>query len=123
LKQQQGLDGEVFRVGLATRVDPRGLGLSAREIAAIDLARCLVRRPDVVVVEHADALADGMADAFVARLRRALAGRGLIIGLAEVTPALDQPPFDAIVRFERGAVASVDDRRHLQTAAPEPALA
>jgi len=118
--QERSLDQEVFRVGLATWIDPRGLGLSAREIAAIDLVRCLVRRPDVVVVEHADAFADGMTEAFVARLRRALAGRGLIVGLAEVTPALDQTPFDAVVRFERGALARVDDRRPAQTVPPEP---
>lgn len=118
--KQRGLDQEVFRVGLTTWVDPRGLGLSAREIAAIDLVRCLVRRPDVVVVEHADALADGTAETFITRLRRALVGRGLVVVLPNLPPGLDQPPFDGIVRFERGAVASMDDRRRRQTAAPEP---
>jgi len=106
---------------LATPVDPDGAGLSAREVAAVDLVRCLVRRPDVLVVEQAEALADGRTGPFVARLRQALEGRGLVIGFGETAPALDDV-FDVVMRFERGALAGVDDRR-AQAAATEPAPA
>jgi ABC-type thiamine transport system ATPase subunit len=108
----RGLDQEVFRVGLETRVDTRGDGLSASEIAAVDLARCLVRRPDVVVVERAiEALPGALAGELIQRLRRALIGRGLIVVATELTPEMDAPPFDMVVRFEQGGVADVQDRR------------
>jgi ABC-type multidrug transport system fused ATPase/permease subunit len=113
---ERGLDHDVFRVGLDTRVDPRGDGLAASEIAAIDLARCLVRRPDIVVVEQAlERLAPDLASDLVKRLRRALIGRGLIIVAADLTPELDQPPFDVVARFENGALADVQDRRARQS--------
>ena len=109
---ERGLDHDVFRVGLETRVDTRGEGLSASEIAAIDLARCLVRRPDIVVVERAiAALPESLAADLVRRLRRVLVGRGLVIVTSSLPPDLDEPPFDLVVRFENGVVADRQDRR------------
>ena len=117
----RGLNHEVFRVGLDSRIDIRGDGLDAREVAAIDLARCLVRRPDIVVVERAvDGLSGPTAEEMIKRLRRALIGRGLVIVTASLPPNLDQPPFDIIVRFESGG-ARIEDRRLSRTTALEPA--
>jgi ABC-type multidrug transport system fused ATPase/permease subunit len=108
---ERGLDGEVMRIGLDSRVDPRGEDLLSHEIAAIDLARCLVRRPDVVVAERAlDGLNQEAADALVRRLRRALVGRGLILVAGSVSSGMDQAPFDAVLRFDRGA-ATLEHRR------------
>src|SRR5829696_3898709 len=108
----RGLDQDVFRVGLETRVDTRGDDLNPGEIAAIDLARCLVRRPDILVVERAlEGLPPGSAAELVKRLRRILIGRGLITVTSDLQPDTDQPPFDVVVRFENGAIASVQDRR------------
>ena len=85
---ERGLDGDVSRIGLDTPVDPRGDDLTSSEIAAIDLVRCLVRRPDVLVVERAlDGLPGPAADGLVARLRRALVGRGLVLVTSELSPA------------------------------------
>jgi ABC-type multidrug transport system fused ATPase/permease subunit len=118
----RGLDHDVFRVGLDTRVDIRGDGLSASETAAIDLARCLVRRPDVVVVERAlDALPASLAGDLVRRLRRALVGRSLIIVVPDLPPELDEPPFDMVLRFDQGVVADRQDRRARRTAELETA--
>jgi ABC-type thiamine transport system ATPase subunit len=111
----RGLDHDVFRVGLETRVDTRGTDLAASEIAAIDLARCLVRRPDIVVVERAiEALPDGSAAELIRRLRRILVGRGLVIVTSGLLPNTDEPPFDMVVRFENGVVTDVQDRRTRQ---------
>jgi ABC-type multidrug transport system fused ATPase/permease subunit len=116
----RGLDHEVFRIGLDTHVNGRG-DLATTEIAAVDVARCLVRKPDVVIVEHAlEGLTTSEAEGFVARLRRALVGRGLIVVLPELTPGMDAPPFDVTLRFERSGVA-VDNRRRAVTPAPMPA--
>jgi ABC-type multidrug transport system fused ATPase/permease subunit len=121
--KERGLEPDIIRVGLSTPVDSSGLGFSARDLVAIDLARCLVRRPDVVVVEHAlDGLPDEAVAELVARLRRALVGRGLVIVLPELRAAMDEPPFDMAVRFERGAVAGVEDRRR-ERIPEEPVLA
>ena len=104
----------------------RGSDLASSEVAAIDVARCLVRGPDTLIVEHAFAdLAPAVAEEAVARLRRALVGRGLIVVLRELSGHMDTPPFDAVVRLDRG-VATVENRRRSAGAAsadaavPEP---
>jgi ABC-type multidrug transport system fused ATPase/permease subunit len=117
---ERGLDGDVSRIGLETPVDPRGADLTLNEIAAIDLVRCLVRRPDVLVVERAlDGLPGPAADALTTRLRRALVGRGLVLVTSGLSEAMETPPFDAVIRFERG-VPHLEDRRLRRS---EPALA
>jgi ABC-type thiamine transport system ATPase subunit len=113
----RGLDQDVFRVGLDTRVDPRGIDFGGSEIAAIDLARCLVRRPDILVVERAlESLPPGSAADLIKRLRRTLIGRGLVVVVPNLASEVDQPPFDMVVRFENGLVAEVQDRRNRQAA-------
>jgi ABC-type multidrug transport system fused ATPase/permease subunit len=108
----RGLDGDVVRIGLDTRVDLRADGLLPTEVAAIDLARCLVRRPDVLVVERAlDGHSAAGAAELVGRLRRAMVGRGLVVVTGALGGVGEDPPFDAVVRFERGAVTAVDQRR------------
>jgi ABC-type multidrug transport system fused ATPase/permease subunit len=117
---ERGLDGEVSRIGLDSPVDTRGGDLALDEIAAVDLVRCLVRRPDIVVVERAlDGLPGPSADALVGRLRRAMVGRGLVLVTSDLSRAMDNPPFDAIIRFERG-VPQVENRR-IRREEPVPA--
>lgn len=108
---ERGLDAEVSRIGLSTNVDPRGGDLTLSQVAAIDLVRCLVRRPEVLVVERAlDGLTGAAADGLVARLRGSLVGRGLIVVTSNLSPAMDNPPFDIVMRFERG-IPALSDRR------------
>jgi ABC-type multidrug transport system fused ATPase/permease subunit len=108
---ERGLDADVSRIGLESPVDTRGGDLTITEIAAVDLVRCLVRRPDVVIAERVlDGLPGPLADALVARLRRALVGRGLMIVTSDLSTAMDSPVFDAVIRFERGTPA-LEDRR------------
>ena len=111
---EQGLEGAVYRLGLASRVEP-GLGgggaslgenaIGSRERVAIDLARCLVRKPDIVVV--AIALEDRKAAEIRARLgplRAARAGRGLIVCLPDAESLSADDPFGAVLRVERNTV-------------------
>ncbi len=106
----RGLDAEVARIGLNTPIDLQGGDLTLSEIALIDLVRCLVRQPDILVVQRAlDGLPTIAAETLVANLRRSLFGRGLVLVTPEITPAMEEPPFQAVVRFERG-VPRVEQR-------------
>lgn len=101
----------MFRIGLETHVDSRGSDLAPGEVAAIDVARCLMRRTGTVVIEHAlDGLTAAEADLRVARLRSALGDRGLVLVTSDLTAAMDEPPFALVIRFERGAGARIERR-------------
>ena len=99
----RGLDAEVARIGLNTPMEMQGSELTLSEIAMIDLVRCLVRRPDILVVQQAlEGLPTNAAETLVRNLRRSFTGRGLVIVTPDVTQAMEQPPFEAVIRFERG---------------------
>ncbi|ACL55319.1 ATP-binding cassette domain-containing protein [Methylobacterium nodulans] len=108
---ERGLERTVFRLGLSARVDPRAaessLGardgvLTPAERSAIDLARCLVRQPDILVVGLAlDERSPGEIRAGLARLRAARAGRGLVVCLPDEASLSPDAPFDAVIRAER----------------------
>jgi ABC-type multidrug transport system fused ATPase/permease subunit len=112
----EGLEPAVYRLGLESRVEPglagggASLGENAigpRERIAIDLARCLVRRPDIVVV--AIALEDPKPEEIRARLsalRAARAGCGLIVCLPDAGILAGVESFDAVLRVERNTVVA-----------------
>ncbi|SFG30715.1 ABC transporter ATP-binding protein/permease [Methylobacterium gossipiicola] len=112
----EGLEPAVYRLGLDSRVEP-GLGgggaslgenaIGPRERVAIDLARCLVRQPDIAVV--AIALEDRKVEEIrprLAALRAARAGRGLIVCLPDAAVLDEATPFDAVLRVERNTVVA-----------------
>ena len=112
---EEDLEAAVYRLGLDSRVEPgsAGTGSALGEGAipvetriAIDLARCLIRQPDIVVVAI---LLDGRkpADiaARIARLRAARAGRGLIVCVPDDADLSEVAPFDAAVTVENSTLA------------------
>ena len=80
---------------------------SPRERVAIDLARCLVREPDILVVAILlEERAPANFEERLAHLRAARAGRGLIVCLPEAADPAALPPFDAVVRVAGNTVAA-----------------
>ena len=104
-----GLGPDIARIGLSGRLDPVDHGMSMAELAGVEIVRCLARSPDNLVVEHAlDHLPQADAVAAVHRLTRSLAGRGLVLALAEPVLAATRDLFAEVLRFEAGR-AGPDD--------------
>ena len=102
----EGLRADVLRIGLEARLDPEASGLSSAQAAAIDLVRCLVREPEILVVQRAaDELPGPAGIALAGRLRAALAGRGLLMVLPGQAEAA-ATGFDRTIAFEAGRIQS-----------------
>ena len=83
--------------------------IGPRERVAIEFVRCLVRRPDILVVGLS--LDDRKPDEITARierLRALRAGAALIVCLPDEDTLNRQAPFDAVLRVERNTVVSGD---------------
>jgi len=108
----EGLEAAVYRLGLDSPVDPAGGGaltegaIGARDRLAIELVRCLARNPDILVLAVLEARQPDEAEARLTAIRRALAGRGLIVCLPgpSVPPGLD--PFDAVISVENSTIVT-----------------
>ena len=122
----EGLEATVYRLGLDSRIDPQGGGstmadIGRRERVAIDLARCLAREPDILVVATLmDEKAGDLRERLM-RLRQARAGRGLIVCLPQTAVPEGLDPFDATVAVENSAVVVPAPALPAETGA-EPAL-
>ena len=107
LLAERGMERLVYRLGLTAPVDPRAAGApltvgatidGPAERATIELARCLIRQPDILVVGPRP---EGRSAVDLPRLRQILAGRGLVVCLEDEADCGDAP-FDLVVRVERG---------------------
>lgn len=99
-----GLDDLIARLplGLATPVGERGLALSAGERQRVVLARALLRRPSVLILDEPTAALDGETEQRIAaRLRDALPGATIIVVTHK--PALAQLA-ELVVTIEDGRV-------------------
>lgn len=110
---EEGLEKQVYRLGLDSRIDPAVTGALAegapgpRERVAIDLARCLVREPDILVVAILlEERAPANFEERLADLRAARAGRGLIVCLPDTADPAALPLFDAVIRVAGNTVVS-----------------
>jgi putative ABC transport system ATP-binding protein len=96
--QELDLEWIIHQVGLDYDVGPSGRLLFAPQRAAVSIARCLVSRPSVLIMDSALS-AFGPADArrIISDVRAAMADKTLIITLAEVG---DADGFDRVLEFE-----------------------
>jgi putative ABC transport system ATP-binding protein len=106
-----GLEQAIYRLGLDHDVGPSGKLVSAPQRAAVSLARSLVKRPQILILDGAlAAFNQAEASAILSNIRNWMSGRTILATLSDVTEARE---FDCIIRFE-GAHAAV---------APQPAQA
>ncbi|MBV8428455.1 MAG: ABC transporter ATP-binding protein/permease [Hyphomicrobiales bacterium] len=101
-----GFLNAVYRIGLDYQIGAHGRLLFPRQRAAVDLARCLVKHPAILVLDDALRAFPGMeAKAMLGRLAEEFKGRLLITAL----PGLDDAvPSDLKIRFDKGRLVGID---------------
>ena len=99
---EMGLRDDVERIGLDHKVGPAGRLLTAQQRASVNLVRCLVKRPDLLVIDGALAPFDENRSA---RLKRLLLESSQDRSLFMVLPNdRDTDGFDCVMRFQNGSV-------------------
>ena len=100
------LEDAIYRVGLDYQVGPGGRLLFQSQRNAIDLARCLLRRPDILVIDGAlngHRPADALA--IIERLRKEFSGRTLIVDLPD---GASTEGYDMTIMFENGRISRLE---------------
>jgi putative ABC transport system ATP-binding protein len=92
------LEPVVYRTGLEFDIGPQGKHLDQRQRVAVDLARCLIRRPDVLVVDGSFSVYEEMQSKTVLEeVRRRMRDATLIAALGDREAVKD---FDQVFLFE-----------------------
>ena len=98
-----GLRDTVIDVGFQYEVGVAGKRLSGVQRQKVALARALIKRPDVLVIDEAIAIMDGQAQTqIIDKVLQERQGRGVIWSLHRVTQAAR---FDEVVVMQAGHVA------------------
>ena len=79
--RETGLDRTILQLGLDYDVGPGGKLLDGRQRCAVDLARCIIRRPDLLILDGALTMFEAAAAREVlTQLRAAMKGKTLLSG-------------------------------------------
>jgi len=109
------LRSEVERVGLDYRIGPAGRLLSPVQRASVYLARCLVKNPDILVLDGILASwGDAQGKQLLRQIRERFRSRTLVAVLRDESQA---DCFDTLIRFD-GPRATVSVNARLDTASP-----
>ena len=106
LLSEMGLEQAIYRLGLDHDVGPSGKLISAQQRAAVSLARCLVKRPQVLILDSAlAAFNQSEAGTILDNIRAWMTGRTIIATLSDATEAKS---FDHVIRLDgaRAALAA-----------------
>ena len=99
-----GLEAEVYRLGLEFQVGHAGRNLFPAQKMALGLARCLIKQPEMLILNNALPVSSGEDQgALLARLRAMMAGRTLIYVTKDTETA---KTFDQTIVFRDGRVKS-----------------
>lgn len=101
-----GLERTICRIGLDFNVGPGGRLISTQRRAAINLARCLVKQPSILLLDGAlSAYGPQEAEQILSRIRERLAGQTLIVTLPE---SADLRGFHGVLRFKGNKVTPAE---------------
>lgn len=96
--ERLGLEPVIYRIGLDTGVGPGGHLLYGPQRMGINIARCLVKRPDILILDGAlSVYGSAEARTIMKRLQDAMRGRTLIATIPDLT---DAGEFDQVLKFE-----------------------
>jgi putative ABC transport system ATP-binding protein len=102
--EARGLDREIYRLGLKQQTGPGGRLLFPSQRAAIALARCLIKRPDVLILNQAmSAFGDVEGKEILRRIKARMEGRTLIVLARDSETAT---LFDLVVALQEGKIKS-----------------
>jgi putative ABC transport system ATP-binding protein len=105
--QELGLRADIERVGLDHQVGPGGRLLNSAQRASVNLVRCIVKNPDILVLDGALApFGEGRAKQILKRLLGLVEERTLVVVLPNDR---DVEGFDAVVRLREGR-AEIEER-------------
>ena len=100
-----GLDGEIYRRGLEQPAGYAGRLLFPVMKAQIALARCLIKQPQLLILDNAlGAFGRTEARQILGRIRAAMAGRSLVVAGRELKPG---DGYDLHIAFEGPRLAAV----------------
>jgi putative ABC transport system ATP-binding protein len=117
---EMGLRPEIEKVGLSHQVGPAGRMLSAPQRASVNLVRCLVKRPDLLVVDGALApFGETHRSKLVRFLLETDAKRSLFMVLPNER---ETEGFDALIRFADAKAEIVSLRTDEKSKAPDEAF-
>jgi putative ABC transport system ATP-binding protein len=103
-----GLERDVYRIGLDHQAGPGGRLLFPSQRSAIGLARCLIKRPDILILNQAvGAFGDIEGHAIIERIRQRMEGKTLIVVTRDADLAAT---FDVVVAIQDGKVKPMDAR-------------
>jgi putative ABC transport system ATP-binding protein len=118
--REMGLIEDIQRIGLDQQVGTAGRLLTPQERASVNLARCLVKRPDILVIDGALSPFDEAKSRQMTELLLGLfEGRSLFMVLQNDRQAAG---FDVLVRFRGGQVTAetTTTSTTTTTGGPEP---
>ena len=116
-------DVERIPGGFDARIGPAGTSLSGGQRQRIGLARALIRRPEILILDEAlSAVEPALEDRIRERLMREMAGR-TIVSVSHRRDGADWA--DALIRLERGRILAVErpDRAPLRESEAAATLA
>ena len=109
--EELGLRREIVDLGLDFEAGIGGSRLSAAQRQRLGLARALIKRPDLLIIDHATAALDvaGQA-AILTKLLREPIGAGLVWVLGDIEQA---EPFDRVILMEDGRIVEQGSAREV----------
>lgn len=100
-----GLEPVIYQLGLDQKAGPGGRLLSATHRCALALARCLIKRPKILILDQLDLMfPEGERATILEVAKRRMAGRTLIVAMRDTTV---RDSFDIVVTTRGNRIESV----------------